>query len=96
MRESAAAVGGGGMRGVGGNKLRNNMDVAEYRRSERGGSRVSMHGTLIHGVRPGLTDGVPFEEMVPRRTVELDAPLAESARMESAMRTNLNDLNSTP
>jgi hypothetical protein len=95
-RESDAAIGCAGRIWLAVDKLRNNMDAAKNTRAERDGLRASKYGTLIHRVQRDLSEGLPFGGMVRRRTVEMDAPLAESVKMESAMRTNLNGLNSTP
>ena len=41
-------------------------------------------------------DGDPFEEKMPRLVAELHAQFAESAKLEAAIRANLNQLNIHP
>lgn len=60
-------------------KLRNNMDAAEYK-------HVVLGLTFLKYISE------PFEEKMPRLVAELEAQFAESAKLEATIRQNLKGL----
>ena len=64
-------------------------------------AEIAAHGYVLTpgryvGAEEVADDGEPFEEKMPRLVAELTAQFAESARMEAAIRANLNGLGYAP
>jgi len=66
-------------------KLRNNMDAAEYK-------HVVLGLIFLKYAEEVEDDGEPFEEKMTRLVTELDSQFAESDKLEKAIKANLKGL----
>ncbi|MBB5349969.1 type I restriction enzyme M protein [Haloferula luteola] len=83
-------------RGAGGEGNPGYVDVAGFCKSATT-EEIGKHGFVLTpgryvGAEAAEDDGEPFEEKMPRLVAELNAQFAESAKLEEAIKANLNGL----
>ena len=102
-KDSSANIGFEAKLWLAADKLRNNMDAAEYKHVVLGLiflkyiSEIAAHGYVLTpgryvGAEEVEDDGEPFGEKMARLVKELNGQFAESARLEKAIRVNLRGL----